>query len=503
MNQVTTTVSGRKSRLFGGLIVAGLLGATALTGLAGGTLPLYAQTDTPILNHAPAEGFADLVDKVMPAVISVEVKFANVADSDMNVEGMPGFGDLPEDSPFRQFFQQFPDLRKDPRFRAPERRQYGMGQGSGFIVSADGYAVTNNHVVRNADEVTVTLQDGKEYKADVVGTDPKTDLALLKIKDVSNLAFVKFATKEARVGDWVVAVGNPFGLGGTVTTGIVSARGRDIGSGPYDDFIQIDAPINRGNSGGPAFNLGGEVVGVNTAIYSPSGGSVGIGFAIPASIAKDVVENLRDNGKVTRGWLGVQIQPVTSEIAESMGLIADHGALVADVTAGSPAAKAGIKTGDTVLKVDGSGISQPRDLARRIAMITPGKPVELAIVRDGKPMTLKVEIGTMPNDVELSEVPAAPADKPATLSGLGLSLEKNADGDVVVSAVEPGSAGEQKGLKAGDTILELNGTAVADIGDVTKGFDSANSAGRKSVVMLVRSGERQRFVAMPVEKPKS
>ncbi|HKQ95705.1 MAG TPA: trypsin-like peptidase domain-containing protein, partial [Aestuariivirgaceae bacterium] len=268
MNQVTTSVSGKKSRLVGGLIVAGLLGATALTGLAGGTLPLYAQTETPLLNHAPAEGFADLVDKVMPAVISVEVKFANVADNDMGAEGMPGmpgFGDLPEDSPFRQFFQQFPDLRKDPRFRAPERRQYGMGQGSGFIVSADGYAVTNNHVVRNADEVTVTLQDGKEYRADVVGTDPKTDLALLKIKDVSNLSFVKFATKEARVGDWVVAVGNPFGLGGSVTTGIVSARGRDIGSGPYDDFIQIDAPINRGNSGGPAFNLGGEVVGVNTA----------------------------------------------------------------------------------------------------------------------------------------------------------------------------------------------------------------------------------------------
>ena len=507
MNQVTNSVAATKSRrVIGGLIVAGLLGATALTGITGGTLPLYAQTETPLLNHAPAEGFADLVDKVMPAVISVEVKFSNVADNDMGAEGtpgIPGFGDLPEDSPFRQFFQQFPDLRKDPRFRAPERRPFGMGQGSGFIVSADGYAVTNNHVVKNADEVTVTLQDGNEYKADVVGTDPKTDLALLKIKEGSNFAFVKFAGKEARVGDWVVAVGNPFGLGGSVTTGIVSARGRDIGSGPYDDFIQIDAPINRGNSGGPAFNLSGEVVGVNTAIYSPSGGSVGIGFAIPATIAKDVIENLRDNGKVTRGWLGVQIQPVTPEIAESIGLKAEQGALVADVTSGSPAAKAGVKTGDTVLKVDGVAISQPRDLARRIALIAPGKPVELDIVRDGKPMALKVEIGTMPNDIELSEVPTAPAAKPSSLTGLGLSLEKNAEGDVVVSSVEPGSAGEQKGLKAGDTILEINGAAVADVGDVTKGLDAANGAGRKSVLILVRSGERQRFVAMPVEKPKS
>ena len=244
---------------------------------------------------------------------------------------------LPQDSPFRDFFNQF------PQFHAPQQQQHrGIAEGSGFIISPDGYAVTNNHVVQNADKVTVTTSEGEEYTAEVLGTDAKTDLALLKIKADKTFQYVKFATKDPRVGDWVLAVGNPFGLGGTVTTGIISARGRDIGSGPYDDFLQIDAPINRGNSGGPAFNMDGEVVGINTAIYSPSGGSVGIGFAIPAATAQDVVESLRTNGKVTRGWLGVQIQPVSSDIAEGLNLNARKGALVADVTDGSPALAAGI-----------------------------------------------------------------------------------------------------------------------------------------------------------------
>ena len=509
MNHETTTSTGPRSRrLLGGLLVAGLLGATALTGITGATLPLHAQSET-LLNHAPAEGFADLVDKVMPSVISVEVKFANVADSgggDDDGQGarpnLPNFGDLPEDSPFRQFFQQFPDLRKDPRFRAP--RQYGMGEGSGFIVSADGYAVTNNHVVKDADEVSVKTSDGREFKADVVGTDAKTDLALLKIKDGgNNFNFVKFASKEARVGDWVVAVGNPFGLGGTVTTGIVSARGRDIGSGPYDDFLQIDAPINRGNSGGPAFNLQGEVVGVNTAIYSPSGGSVGIGFAIPSTIAHEVMENLRDNGKVTRGWLGVQIQPVTAEIAENLGLNAQSGALVADVTESSPAAKAGIKTGDTVLKVDGKDIAAPRDLARRIAMLAPGKPVELDIVRDGKPVTLKVEIGTMPADIDVASAEPAPKaeEQKSNLAGLGLGVQKDENGDIVISSVEPGSGAEESGLKAGDRILKVNGNDIASVDDVSRSLGMAQKS--KTVLMLVRSGDRQRFVPVQVDKPRS
>jgi serine protease Do len=315
---------------------------------------------------------------------------------------------------------------------------------------------------------------------------------------------VKFAEKEARVGDWVIAVGNPFGLGGTVTTGIISARGRDIGAGPYDDFLQIDAPINRGNSGGPAFNLKGEVVGVNTAIFSPSGGgSVGIGFAIPASIARDIVQTLRDNGKVTRGWLGVQIQPVTAEIAESMGLTGAKGALVSDVTDASPAAKAGIRTGDTVVSVNGTEILEPKDLARRIAQIKPGEPVDLKVIRNGKETNLSVEIGTMPADTELSRAPEAKPE-PATLSSLGLSLENSQAGEgVTVTGVQTGSLAEEKGLRVGDNILQLNGRDVANVDAVRSELDRAAKSGQKKVLMLVRTGDRQRFVAMNVEKPRS
>jgi serine protease Do len=496
-----------RPKVVGGLFAALLLGATALTGLTPGPIPYQARAEN-LFNHAPAEGFADLVEKVMPAVISVEVKFANVVstDEDNNTPQFrlpPGLDDLPEDSPFRRFFEQFPDFRNNPQMPMPRDRRV-MGEGSGFIISADGYAVTNNHVVKDADEVVVKTSDGREYKADVVGTDGKTDLALLKIKEGSNFAYVKFADKEARVGDWVIAVGNPFGLGGTVTTGIISARGRDIGSGPYDDFIQIDAPINRGNSGGPAFNLAGEVIGVNTAIFSPmGGGSVGIGFAIPATIAKDIVANLRDNGKVTRGWLGVQIQPVTDEIAESMGLGASKGALASDVTKDSPASKAGIRTGDTVVSVNGTDVMEPKDLARRVAQIKPGEPVQITVVRDGKPTTLSVEIGTMPADVELG---AAPESKPApaSLSSLGLSLEKNASGEgVTITTVESGSSADEKGLKAGDTILQLNGKEVSSVDDVRQELSAATTGGQKKILMLVRSGDRQRFVAMTVDKPKS
>jgi serine protease Do len=496
-----------KPKIIGGLFVAALLGATALTGVTATTLPFHAKAET-VLNHAPAEGFADLVETVMPAVISVEVKFANV--SNFTEEGdspqfrVPGLEELPENSPFRRFFEQLPDLRNNPQMPMPRNRQMVQGEGSGFIITADGYAVTNDHVVKDAEEVLVKTADGKEYKADVVGTDSKTDLALLKIKGDGNFAHVKFADKEARVGDWVIAVGNPFGLGGTVTTGIVSARGRDIGAGPYDDFLQIDAPINRGNSGGPAFNLNGEVVGVNTAIFAPGGGgSVGIGFAIPASIARDIVQTLRDNGKVTRGWLGVQIQPVTDEIAESMRLSGAKGALVSDVTDNSPAARAGVKTGDTVVSVNGTEILEPKYLARRNAQIKPGEPVDLTVIRDGKQTTLSVEIGTMPNDLDASKAPSV-TPVPASLSSLGLSLEQDRSGEgVTIRAVEPGSAAEEKGLRVGDTILQLNGHDVRNVDAFKRELDTASKSGQKKVLMLVRTGDRQRFVAMAVEKPKS
>ena len=347
-----------------GAFAAGLMAATALVATVSvlPSTPAVAQNQLHAAAIDPSKGFADLVDQVMPAVVSVQVKYANVAASeDGQAQGgkqMPGG--------MEDFFKQFPQFKNMPGMGQGQGQgdqggegedshpNGGMAMGSGFIISADGYAVTNNHVVKDADQVSVTMKDGTEYKAEVIGTDPKTDLALIKIdgKD-KKFDYVAFTKDEPRVGDWVMAVGNPFGLGGTVTTGIVSALGRDIGSGPYDNFMQIDAAINRGNSGGPAFNLEGEVVGINTAIFSPSGGSVGIGFAIPASTAQNVIESLKENGKVTRGWLGVQIQPVTEDIAESLGLKDAKGAIVADVTEDSPALAAGVKQGDTILKIDG------------------------------------------------------------------------------------------------------------------------------------------------------
>ena len=280
----------------------------------------------------------------------------------------------------------------------PQRHRMITGEGSGFFISADGYAVTNNHVVDHAKSVQVTTDDGTIYTAKVIGTDPKTDLALIKVDGKKDFPFVKFADQTPRIGDWVVAVGNPFGLGGTVTAGIVSARGRDIGAGPYDDYIQIDAPINKGNSGGPAFDVNGNVIGVNTAIFSPSGGSVGIGFDIPADTAKMVVAQLKDKGHVTRGWIGVQIQPVTPSIADSLGMKKAEGALVDEPQAGSPAAKAGIEAGDVITAVNGTPVKDARDLARKIGTMAPGTSVKLDVLRNGEAKTMTLTLGEMPNE---------------------------------------------------------------------------------------------------------
>ena len=337
------------------------------------------------------------------------------------------------------------------------------------------------------------MKDGTEYQATVIGTDPKTDLALIKIKAGKPFNFVKFATGEPRVGDWVMAVGNPFGLGGTVTTGIISARGRDIGSGPYDDFLQIDASINKGNSGGPDFNLEGDVIGVNTAIFSPSGGSVGIGFAIPASTAENVIASLKDNGTVTRGWLGVQIQPVTPEIAESLGLKSDKGAIVADVTEDSPALEAGLKAGDTILKVDGKDIADARELAKRVAQIKPESSVPVTIVRGGKTMDVTVKIGTMPDDPRIAH---AGANTSGSLAGLGIEVAPAEDGaGVTITAVNPKSPAAERGLKTGDVILEVAGQEVHGPSDIRAALKSADK--KKTVLMLVRSGGNQRFLALP------
>jgi serine protease Do len=336
------------------VFAASLVASTLLTGsLALSTAPSAFAQGT-IAEIDPTKGFAPLVEHVMPSVVSVEVKFQPAsAETGRNRADVP-----PQ---LREFFEQFPQFRD--RFDDGQRgNRGGSGVGSGFVISADGYVVTNNHVVNNASAVKVKFQGGDSFDAKVIGTDAKTDLALLKIDASKTFDFVPLTDADSKVGDWVMAVGNPFGLGGTVTAGIVSARGRDIGSGPYDDYLQIDASINKGNSGGPAFNLKGEVVGVNTAIFSPSGGSVGIGFAIPASIVKGVVDDLKTNGQVTRGYLGVQIQPVTQDIADSLGLDKAEGAIISNLTEKSPALKAGLKAGDTIVTANGEKIEDAKDL---------------------------------------------------------------------------------------------------------------------------------------------
>jgi serine protease Do len=485
-NMKTKFVLAKKTVL--GLFTAGLLGATVLTStlIAVPTHPVEAaQMDT----FNPTQSLAPLVEKVMPSVVSVEVKFSNTGGMD---RGGRGLDRIPPQ--FREFFDQFPQFRD----RAPQAPHgHGMSQGSGFVLTSDGYVVTNNHVVQDADEVSVTFHGGDKYDATVIGTDPKTDLALLKIKSDKTFPHVNFATTEAKVGDWVMAVGNPFGLGGTVTSGIVSARGRDIGSGPYDDFLQIDASINKGNSGGPTFNLEGDVVGINTAIFSPSGGSVGIGFAIPASTATSVIDSLKTNRKVTRGWLGVQIQPVTADIAESLGLEKAQGALISDVTTGSPALKAGLKSGDTILKVDGTEVSNARDLAKVIARITPGKVVELSIIRDGKPQTVSVTLATMPTDPRKASIPEVEPER-SSLTSYGLEVAPADDGaGVKVMKVDPNSSAAERGVKEGDIILEVAGNEVNDTAGVAEALKKASG---KQILMLVRSGEGQRFVALPQDK---
>jgi serine protease Do len=471
-----------------GLVAAGLLGSTVLTGFVPQAPVALAQTQQQGGAIDPSRGFSELVDRVMPAVVSVEVKFTNTAATDENADRIP--------EQFKEFFEQFPQFRDRFGDQRRERPRQGGGLGSGFVISADGYVVTNNHVVEKADEVKVSFENGTSYDAKVIGTDPKTDIALLKIQSDKTFPTVPFTDAEAKVGDWVMAVGNPFGLGGTVTQGIVSARGRNIGSGPYDDFLQIDASINRGNSGGPAFNLEGEVIGVNTAIFSPSGGSVGIGFAIPASMVKNVVESLKADGAVTRGWLGVRIQGVTEELAEGLGLKEVRGAVVSDLTEKSPALEAGIKQGDTILDFNGQPIKDSRDLSKVVASVKPGTEVPVNLIRDGKTMTLKVKIGVMPNDTpRMAGKAAAPSN---ALAGLGLEVAPADDGaGVKVLKVDPKSLAAEKGIKAGDTILEVAGVEVQSPNDVAKALEGDAS---KRVLMLLKQGDDQRFIALPKSK---
>ena len=449
---------------------------------------------------ATLPGFGDLVSKVKPAVISVRVKIDQ--DNDKSAMLQQNRMNSDEDSPFDQFSRQFGfpgGMNGMPR----PRHQMVTGEGSGFFISADGYAVTNNHVVDHAESVQVTMDDGSVFTAKVVGTDPKTDLALIKVDGKKDFPFVTFSDQKPRIGDWVVAVGNPFGLGGTVTAGIVSASGRDIGNGPYDDFIQIDAPINKGNSGGPAFDMNGNVIGVNTAIYSPSGGSVGIGFDIPASTAKLVVAQLKDKGVVTRGWLGVQVQPVNAEIADSLGLKEARGAIVDNPQDNSPAAKAGIEAGDVITAVNGTAIKDSRDLARTIATLAPGTSVKLDVIHKGAAKTVTLALGELPNErqAKAGEGKAQP-DGGTPRLGLALAPAGDVQGagqkGVVVTEVDPQGPAAQRGIQTGDVILNVGGKAVANVGEVRAELAQAKSAGKNSVLLQVKNAQATRFVAVPL-----
>lgn len=508
VSEVGTVLRRNRTRLLAGALALGVAGV------------LTAQTVIPSqLAHAnavrveqvsPAD-FSGVVEAVKPAVVSVRVK-QTVEPRMMNFNGngfKDFFGDMPKDHPLQRFFRDFGGNGWEGRGdrdndRRTNPRSYGMSQGSGFFITGDGYVVTNHHVIDRGTEFTVIDHDGKEYDATLIGADKRTDLALLKVDAKEDFTYVKFADDAPMVGEWVVAIGNPFGLGGSVTAGIVSARGRDIGAGPYDDFIQIDAPVNRGNSGGPAFNMQGEVIGVNAAIFSPSGGNVGIAFAIPASTATDVIMDLKDGGKVTRGWLGVQIQGVSEDIAESLGLSEARGALVAEAQSDSPALKAGLKSGDTILAVDGKDIEGPRDLSKVIAAYDPDTEISVTIWRDGKESDVKVTLGRLAETAS-AEKPAEKTETSKTaLEDFGLTLttpeKAGLEGEgVVISEVDPDSAAAEKRISRGDRILEVAGQKVTTPEEVIDAIEAAKEDGRKAVLFRVESNENSRFVALPVK----
>ena len=488
------------------------VGAALLVGAPGYQTSLPAWTSAASAADSAMQhptGFADIVSKVKPAVISVRVKIPASAEpammqqqGDDDQDAVPTVPGSPMDKFFRQFGQQFGRQGRG-QMQAPQGHQTITGEGSGFFITADGYAVTNNHVVDHAKSVQVTTDDGSIYTAKVVGTDQKTDLALIKVEGKSDFPFVKFADKAPAVGDWVVAVGNPFGLGGTVTAGIVSARGRDIGAGPYDDYVQIDAPINKGNSGGPAFDVEGNVIGVNTAIYSPSGGSVGIGFDIPADTVKTVVAQLKASGHVTRGWLGVQIQPVTATIADSLGLKKAEGALVAEPQDGSPAAKAGVLSGDVITAVNGTPVKDARELARTIGTIAPNATVKLDLIRAGQAKTISLTLGEMP-DQQQAKADTGNSEPTSGVPHLGLSVAPASEVSgagaqgVVVTAVDPDGPAAEQGFKTGTVILDVGGKSVANVGDVRKALVDAKAQGKHQVLLRVKQGDGMRFVALPL-----
>ncbi|MEO1066182.1 MAG: Do family serine endopeptidase [Pseudomonadota bacterium] len=457
------------------------------------------------------DSIADLAENLLDAVVNISTA-QNVTGSRNRGPQRP---QVPEGSPFEEFFEDFFNRQQ----RGENRTRRVQSLGSGFVIDPSGIVVTNNHVIAEADEITINFANGDKLEAEVIGRDEKTDLAVLKVEPKGDLPFVKFGASDAmRVGDWVMAIGNPFGLGGTVTVGIVSAINRDINAGPYDNFIQTDASINRGNSGGPLFNRDGEVIGINTAIFSPSGGgSVGIGFSVPSNTAVAVISQLREFGETRRGWLGVRIQQVTDDIADGLGLDQARGALVAGVTATGPAEKAGIKPGDVVLTFDGKRVSQMRDLPRMVADTPVGKAVDVTVLRKGEEVTVKVDLGRLEegekiasNEANQSETTDTKDEEAVTVLGLSLSaltedlrsqynIDEKTKG-VVVTAVAEGSGGAEKGVQVGEVILEVSQEAVSTPEDVKNRVDALSKSDRKSALLLLSGANGElRFVAIKIE----
>ncbi|MDG6095341.1 DegQ family serine endoprotease [Acetobacter sp. AN02] len=479
------------------------------------SVPQTAQPSVaPAVARPVPDSFADLAARLLPAVVNISTT-ATISDDEDEDEGEdegPQVPDFPKGSPFEKFFHDFMNRKKTPDGQ-PHKMQ---ALGSGFIIDASGIVVTNNHVVRHADKVTVTLQDNTVLPAKVIGHDERTDLAVLKVTSPKPLPFVSFGDSDRdRVGDWVLAIGNPFGLSGTVTAGIISSRGRNIDQGPYDDFIQTDASINRGNSGGPLFDLRGDVIGVNTAIYSPSGGSVGIGFSIPSNEAAGIIEQLRKTGKVSRGWIGVRIQDVTQDIADGLNLKPAGGALVAGIEPGGPAAKAKLQTGDVIRTLNGKTV-EGKALPRLIAQIPVGTKATLGVWRHGKMQDMTIVIEALPEPKEKKSSdhnPAPHADsKAVTLKALGLSVSPLTDelrdkykiaagqNGVVVSDVAADGVAADRGLHPGDLITEVQQEEVSSPSVLQTKIEAARKAGKHSVLLLVRDSDGTRWVPLPLEK---
>jgi serine protease Do len=487
--------------------------------LAIGVLAAPLSMPSPAAARSAPESFADLAERLLPSVVNIQT--TQTVQNRPERQG-PDAPQFPPGSPFEEFFREFFDRQqRQGQQGQPQRPRRAQSLGSGFIIeytNGEGYVVTNNHVIDGADEVSVVLTDNTTLTAEVVGRDPRTDLALIRVKTDKRLAPVRFGNSDtARIGDWVVAIGNPFGLGGTVTAGIVSARGRDIRIGPYDDFIQTDAAINRGNSGGPLFNMAGEVVGINTAIFSPTGGSIGIGFSIPSNIATNVVAQLREFGRTRRGWLGVRIQQVTDEIAESVGLTGGaRGALVAGVNEGGPADRARLQNGDIVLRFDGTEIREMRTLPRVVADTAIGKQVPVVVWRSGREQTLTATVGELPEETQQAAATPGPQDRggrPVEVPGLGLrvssitpelrerfTLSAEAKGVVVVE-VAPNSPAAERGIRAGDVVVEVQQEAVATPAELQERIDRARQAGRRNVLMLIEGQQGLRWVPLPATPP--